>query len=446
MAFPRLNNISFWLLPPSLVLLLVSSLVENGAGTGWTVEMGMMPLDMPFEPIMCLLHMVRTKTPLDAGNSSSLRARNRLLTGNNTAVKISMTRGQSAWVSFNTRYATNSSETKRGVSSNRLSSKKEYIEFCQWLVGVTDGDGTFHFSEHNPNKWIFYFKISQSSYNLRLLYYIKKMLGVGEVRVAPDGMAEFRIRDTQQLLHHIIPLFEEHRLLTSKYFNYDLFKQGLLTITNTSLSTTQKHAILNDLRRHIRPSDYISPVWAHLSTSPMSLGDANSIMSKSWLVGFTEAEGSFYLFTKGPERMVHAFEITQKLDRIVLDAAALLLGSRVRVKKTYSTVYVDTARDIPSIVDFYHNTMKGMKSLEYRIWARSFGKKKAVASASSVCRGPSILSPAYAGEESRGGTALAGERFEYLTKVRDQMRNIRSIRLDKAFKIVQRVPNRYTKI
>jgi len=37
MAFPRLNNVSFWLLPPSLILLLVSALVESGAGTGWTV-------------------------------------------------------------------------------------------------------------------------------------------------------------------------------------------------------------------------------------------------------------------------------------------------------------------------------------------------------------------------------------------------------------------------
>jgi hypothetical protein len=55
--------------------------------------------------------------------------------------------------------------------------------------------------------------------------------------------------------------------------------------------------------------------------------------------------------------------------------------------------------------------MKGMKSLEYRIWARSFTK----------------------------GQNYAGpERFEYLTKVRNQMRQIRSIRLDKNFKILNK--------
>jgi len=45
----------------------------------------------------------------------------------------------------------------------------------------------------------------------------------------------------------------------------------------------------------------------------------------------------------------------------------MLLGTRVRVKRTYFTVYVDSIRDIPNIIAFYHNNMKGMKSLEYRI-------------------------------------------------------------------------------
>lgn len=41
-------------------------------------------------------------------------------------------------------------------------------------------------------------------------------------------------------------------------------------------------------------------------------------MSKYWVVGFTEAEGSFYLTKKGPSRIIHCFEITQKNDKIVL--------------------------------------------------------------------------------------------------------------------------------
>ena len=47
---------------------------------------------------------------------------------------------------------------------------------------------------------------------------------------------------------------------------------------------------------------------------------AKLVMNNSWLYGFTEAEGSFYLVKKSSSRIVHAFGITQKLDFIVLEA------------------------------------------------------------------------------------------------------------------------------
>ena len=61
-------------------------------------------------------------------------------------------------------------------------------------------------------------------------------------------------------------------------------------------------------------------------------------MSKAWLIGFTEAEGSFYLVNKSKDRIVHAFEITQKLDKIVLTAIAHILGIKCTTKRTHYTV------------------------------------------------------------------------------------------------------------
>ncbi len=127
------------------------------------------------------------------------------------------------------------------------------------------------------------------------------------------------------------------------------------------------------------------------------------IISKSWVIGFTEAEGSFYLVKKDNKRLVHAFEITQKRDIIVLKAIAKLLDLKVTNKKTYNTVVATGAKDIKAILIYYHNTIKGIKSLEYRIWARSFNDQN--------------------------------KDFEYLKKIQNKMRNIRSIRLDKNFKI-----------
>lgn len=103
-------------------------------------------------------------------------------------------------------------------------------------------------------------------------------------------------------------------------------------------------------------------------------------MTKSWLVGFIEAEGSFYLTNKSSNRIVHGFGLTPKLDKVVLQAIAIMLHTKnpVRFKElhNYFILYTTNWRAIENIIFFFKNTMKGMKSLEYRIWARSYTKNK----------------------------------------------------------------------
>jgi hypothetical protein len=66
-------------------------------------------------------------------------------------------------------------------------------------------------------------------------------------------------------------------------------------------------------------------------------------------------------------RLVHGFEITQKLDIIVLEAIAKILGINVTKKKKYNTIVTTNSRAIYNIINYFKNTMKGMKSLEYKI-------------------------------------------------------------------------------
>ncbi|KAH0446224.1 hypothetical protein IEQ34_024940 [Dendrobium chrysotoxum] len=166
-----------------------------------------------------------------------------------------------------------------------------------------------------------------------------------------------------------------------------------------SKSKEEKDRLITNLKSQTLPENSISPAWKIVNNTVSSLSDAMKVMTKSWLIGFTEAEGSFYIVKKGPARLVHAFEITQKLDCIVLKAIALILGLKVTQKKTYITVVTTNSESIQNIADYYFQTMK---ALEYRIWARSFEKKKDFAS---------------------------------MTKAQDLMRNIRSIRLDKNLKM-----------
>ena len=379
MAFPRLNNISFWLLPPSLILLLVSSLVENGAGTGWTVRLKLsyyrnIIINKLYSMRETLLRPLRGKK----SNCSSLE--------NLMVEKLLLKWRLFAWINFfksnfiyqrlNVEHLISQFSTFN-VNKNSLSENKHI--FYEWLVGFTDGDGTFSIVRQN-NKWSLTFKISQSTYNLRVLHFIKSQLKVGNIYVEKNrSMANFRVRDLILLEKVIFPIFDKYSLLTTKQFNYKKFKEAHAILSNISLSKLEKDTLILNIINTKPPVDYVSPVWSLIENNVSNFESASKIVSKAWLVGFTEAEGSFYLVAKSQTRLVHAFEITQKLDKIVLIAIKHILGISTNVKVTklgtYSIVTTNS-RAIENIINYYKNTMKGMKSLEYRIWSRAYTKHK----------------------------------------------------------------------
>lgn len=263
------------------------------------------------------------------------------------------------------------------TNKNTLQNNKEI--FYQWLVGFTDGDGTFSINSQN-NSWSLTFKLSQNTYNLRLLYFIKGQLGVGQINIEKTtNMCNFRIRDRLLLESIIFPIFDKYPLLTTKYYNYIKFKEVYFILADKSLSKTDKNIIISNLIKSKPPVDYISPAWLLINNNVINVESASKVLSKPWLIGFTEAEGNFYLVKKFTNRLVHAFEITQKLDKIVLVAIKSILGikTNVKVAKTgYYSIGTTNSRAIENIIEYYKNTMKGMKALEYRIWSRAYYKHK----------------------------------------------------------------------
>jgi LAGLIDADG endonuclease len=327
--------------------------------------------------------------------------------------------GQSAWLHINCMFSShqrlNIEQSKntdliynhsKSINRSKLYNNKE--EFYHWFVGFTDGDGCFcinyQISKKGKYKWSLFFKIGQSSYNLRALYYIKKELGYGTVQVeSKTNMADYRLRKLDKICQVLFPIFDKYPLLTSKNFDYMMFKKAYQIITDSNIDEKEKDNLLLTLKGQNKPKNYISPIWGKVNYLINDTNTAKRVMSKYWVIGFTEAEGSFYIVKKDNRRLVHGFEITQKLDIIVLDSIARILGISVISKKTYNTVVTTNSRAINNIIDYYKNTMKGMKALEYRIWSRSFNKYK-------------------------------GNYIE-LDKVRNLMRKIRLIRLDKNFHI-----------
>jgi hypothetical protein len=158
------------------------------------------------------------------------------------------------------------------------------------------------------------------------------------------------------------------------------FKQAFNILENASLTKDEKDKILFALKNESIPENYVSPSWNSANLPLKSVNDLNNVITKAWLVGFIEAEGSFYLVTKEPTRIVHGFGLTQKLDSVVLEGIKYILHipTSVKLKSNHNHYILDTtnSRAIENIISYFHNTMKGMKSVEYRIWARSYAKDK----------------------------------------------------------------------
>ncbi len=285
----------------------------------------------------------------------------------NTYVKMYNSRRQHAWINL-----------KRFIHQrlNEEHLNKDWFE--QWLVGVTDGDGNFSINYSN-DKWGLSYKIAQSRYNLRLLYYIKNQLKVGSI-TKYNTMGQFFIRDRKHIESIIISIFDKYPLLTSKHFDYIRFKKALSILNNDSINKEDKHNKLMELKNAKKSDKYLSPVWNNIFLPLTNINIVQNIMSKPWLVGFIEAEGSFYLVSKDSKRIVHGFGLTQKLDSIVLESIRLLLHipSSVKYKEKYNYYILDTtnSRAIENIIAYFKDTMKGVKSLEYKIWSRSYVKNK----------------------------------------------------------------------
>lgn len=231
--------------------------------TGWTVEKGK---QSPICKDRAIKHHSMRETPQLGENYSSNT--NLLWASNELAVKMFLTRGQSAWGKLN--YST--------LSHQRLNvMQPKNKEFLQWLVGMTDGDGSFSVLRQN-DKWTLTFKISQNTYNLRALYYIKQQLGVGSVSVESNrDMGSFRIRDSwgpeapgnwrratpavdrKQLANIIFPIFDQYPLLTTKYFNYAKFKSAYAILEDKELTKSQRNAQIETLLLTKPDESYISP-------------------------------------------------------------------------------------------------------------------------------------------------------------------------------------------
>lgn len=180
-------------------------------------------------------------------------------------------------------------------------SQKYFLNFINWFVGFTDGEGCFQIINNKTKKTVtFSFVINLHLDDKNTLEYIQQNLGVGKIK-SRNTSVKFEITDYNSIKNILIPIFEHYSLCTIKQLNFLKFKEAFLyKHHNKKLSNADYNCILNIKSKMNRGLDYNSNEVINF------YNDRILNLSAYWLLGFIEAEGTF-----GVKNLSMYFQICQ---------------------------------------------------------------------------------------------------------------------------------------
>lgn len=235
---------------------------------------------------------------------------------------------------INVRTFVNLSQSKINIhkAPQRLNTKD-----IQWFVGFTDGEGCFTIYKEKKylNNWRHEYSIGVQLEDIRLLYKIKNLLNCGKIRKY-NNVAIFVIKKITHLLKIILPIFDYFPLLTeNKRVRYINFRNTLLKkVINSKRATNEEILLAKELLNNPNFNRYynilIEDLFPILNSNkffsfpdlpkegcfakvegflwkpsyPALIKDQSQEDQRevnyfdNWIVGFTEAEGSFYFIKK----------------------------------------------------------------------------------------------------------------------------------------------------
>ena len=232
-------------------------------------------------------------------------------------------------------------ETLRNTDFNSLNLNST---FKDWFIGFTEGEGSFII---NKNGYL-EFKITQSSNEAQILFYIKKELGFGSVSVQDKkkGTHHFRVRNKEGILK-------------------------LITIFNGNLLTDRKN---NQFKLWLEAFNKIYKMDIKLIPNKTNY----PILENAWLTGFTDAEGCFTIsVVKRSEtyNQVHVrYFLYQKGELELLTKIAETLNGKISYVRGYEgyNMVVNLSKLHKVIGYFNKYSLKTKKYICYFNWLKAY--------------------------------------------------------------------------
>jgi hypothetical protein len=231
-------------------------------------------------------------------------------------------------------------ETLKTIINNSLNLD---TTFKYWFIGFTEGDGSFII---NKNGYL-EFKITQSSVDAQILFYIKKELGFGSVSVQDkkNKTHHYRVRDQKGLLK-IIEIFNGNLYTERKNNQFKLWLEAFNKIYKTDICLIDQK---ND-----------------------------PTLENAWLSGFTDAEGCFTVSVLKRSETYNQVQVryilSQKGELELMTKIADLLGGRVSYLKDYQGYnMVVNLMKLRTIIHYFNQySLKTKKYICYFNWLKVY--------------------------------------------------------------------------
>ena len=238
--------------------------------------------------------------------------------------------------------------------------KIEYLsipyQFIAFLVGFIDGDGYFQISRTTKGYITIKLVITLSLEDLSTLEYIQSVLKLGILKTRKDikNPTCSLIINRTDLQEIIFPLLTHHEIF-------------FLTDTRRAQFDKAMYIFKNNIKLFDQISDIKEiPTEFKLPTIPSDY--LKLYFFKNWLVGFTNAESSFFMKINNDG----CFQIKQRIHYQLFEAFKLVFETNCKIsieKEKYAQFSVSSKTDIQKVINFFSfsglHPLTGLKNIQY---------------------------------------------------------------------------------
>ena len=245
---------------------------------------------------------------------------------------------------------------------SKISDKKDYVgiprSFLSFLVGFIDGDGYIQITKSTKGYITMKLVISLHLNDISTLEYIHSILNLGKINIYKD------IRNPRCKL--VINRTELQEIFFPLLVYNNIF---FLTENRINQFKLAMHILKNDIKMFdaIPSIDKIETVFK-LPENPYDYTKLDFF--KNWIVGFTCAEGSFFIKCNNDG----CFQLKQKMHTNLFEAFKLVFKTNRNIDTTnnYNQFGVSSKSDIQTVINFFSfqglHPLIGLKYIQYIKW------------------------------------------------------------------------------